>query len=131
MPEAVQQMSRVRWLDYADKTSWADATADKIADALTEGIAQRNVASLIVAGGTTPQPVFERLNTMPLNWERIQVGLTDERWVAPSHSDSNENLVRRTLLRGEAKAVQFHALYNTARKPSRSMFGPRCFFSRR
>lgn len=118
MPEAVQQMSRVRWLDYGDKQSWADATADKIADRLSEGIAQRNVASLVVAGGTTPQPVFERLNAVRLNWERIQVGLTDERWVAPTHADSNENLVRRTLLRGDAKAVQFHPLYNSARKPS-------------
>lgn len=111
-------MSRVRWLDFADKTSWADATADKIADQLTDGIAQRNVASLIVPGGTTPQPIFERLNAMPLNWSRIQVGLTDERWIDPGHGDSNENLVRRTLLRGEARAVQFHSLFNGARRPS-------------
>jgi len=118
MLEPVQQMSRVRWLDYPDKTSWADAAADKIADQLTEGVAQRNVASLIVPGGSTPRPIFERLNAMPLNWSRIQVGLTDERWVPASHADSNENLVRRTLLRGEAKAVQFHSLYNGARRPS-------------
>jgi 6-phosphogluconolactonase len=118
MPEAVQQMSRVRWLDYPDKTSWADAIADKIAEQLTEGVAQRNVASLVVAGGTTPQPIFERLNAMPLNWPRIQVGLTDERWIDPTHADSNEYLVRRTQLRGDAKAVQFHSLYNGAKRPS-------------
>lgn len=118
MLEAVEQMSRIRWLDYPDKTSWADATADKIADQLTEGIAQRNVASLIVPGGSTPQPIFERLNAMPLNWPRIQVGLTDERWIAPTHTDSNEHLVRRTLLRGPAAAVQFHSLFNGARRPS-------------
>jgi len=118
MLEAVQQMSRVRWLDYPDKTAWADAAADKIADQLTAGIGQRNVASLIVAGGTTPQPIFEKLNAMPLNWGRIQVGLTDERWIDPTHADSNEHLVRRTLLRGDAKAVQFHSLYNGAKRPS-------------
>ncbi len=118
MVDAVQQMSRVRWLDYADKTAWADAAADKIADQLTEGVGQRNVASLIVAGGTTPQPIFERLNAMPLNWPRIQVGLTDERWIDPAHSDSNEHLVRRTLLRGDARAVQFHSLYSGAKRPS-------------
>lgn len=118
MVDAVQQMSRVRWLDYPDKTAWADAAADKIADQLTAGIGQRNVASLIVAGGTTPQPIFERLNAMPLNWPRIQVGLTDERWIDPAHADSNERLVRHVLLRGEAKAVQFHSLYNGAKRPS-------------
>ena len=119
MAETAQSMSRVRWLDFRDKMSWADAVADKIADQLTEGIAQRNVASLIVAGGTTPQPIFDRLNAMPLNWSRVQVGLTDERWIAPTHSDSNESLVRRTLLRGPAnKAVQFHSLYNGAKRPS-------------
>jgi hypothetical protein len=45
----LKQMSGVRWLDYADKTTWADAAADKIADQLTAGIGQRNVASMIVA----------------------------------------------------------------------------------
>src|SRR5262245_38373916 len=118
MLETPTHAERVRWLDYRDRAAWADAAADKIADQLTEGIALRNVASLIVAGGTTPQPIFERLNQMPLNWERIQIGLTDERWVAPTHVDSNEYLVRNTLLRGPGKAVQFHSLYNGARKPS-------------
>ncbi|HWA46939.1 MAG TPA: 6-phosphogluconolactonase [Dongiaceae bacterium] len=118
MPDVAQISSRVVWLDFPDKTRWAEAAADKIADQLTAGIGQRNVASLIVAGGTTPQPIFDRLNAMPLNWARIQVGLTDERWVDPSHADSNEHLVRQSLLRGEAKAVQFHSLYNGAKRPS-------------
>jgi 6-phosphogluconolactonase len=118
MLEPSAEMSRVRWLDYPDRAGWADAAAAKIAAQLSESVAQRNVASLIVSGGTTPQPIFERLNAMPLTWERIQVGLTDERWVSPTHVDSNENLVRRSLLRGAAKAVQFHSLYNGARKPS-------------
>ncbi len=118
MLETSTQMSRVRWLDYPDRATWADAAAERIAEQLGDGIAQRNVASLVVPGGTTPQPIFERLNAMSLNWERIQVGLTDERWVATTHVDSNEHLVRQTLLRGPAKAVQFHSLYNGARKPS-------------
>lgn len=111
-------MSRVRWLDYGDKATWADAVADRIAAQLLEGIATRNVASLIVPGGTTPQPIFDRLNAMPMKWDRIQVGLTDERWVAASHVDSNEHLVRRSLLRGPAATVQFHPLYNGAKRPS-------------
>lgn len=118
MAETAYPMSSVRWLDFRDKMSWADAVADKIADQITQSISQRNVASLIVPGGTTPQPIFDRLNAMPLNWARIQVGLTDERWIAPTHVDSNENLVRRTLLRGEGRAVQFHSLYNGAKRPS-------------
>lgn len=111
-------MSRVRWLDFPDRAGWVEAAAGRIAARLKEGIAQRNVGSLIVPGGATPQPIFERLNAMPLPWERVQVGLTDERWVNASHIDSNENLVRQSLLRGPASAAQFHALYNGARKPS-------------
>lgn len=118
MLDAPSQMSRVRWHDYPDRAGWAEGAAAKIAAGLKDGVAERNVASLIVPGGTTPQPIFERLSAMPLNWERIQVGLTDERWVSATHVDSNEYLVRRSLLRGPARAVQFHALYNGARKPS-------------
>jgi 6-phosphogluconolactonase len=62
---------------------------------------------------------------MPLNWPRIQVGLTDERWIEPTHTDSNEHLVRHVLLRGEAKTVQFHSLYNAREAPERGPEGRR------
>lgn len=110
--------SNVRWLDCPDKYSWADKAADRIAALLADGIAQRGSASLVVPGGSTPAPIFERLSATHLDWAKVHVGLTDERWVKATHTDSNEHLVRHALLRGQAKGAVIHPLYNAAKRPS-------------
>lgn len=110
--------TQVRWTDCPDRASWADRAADKIAELLDASIASRSVASLVVAGGTTPRPIFDRLSTMPLDWAKVHVGLTDERWVRSSHVDSNEHLVRHALLRNEASVAKFHSLYSNRSRPS-------------
>lgn len=110
--------TQVRWTDCPDRTSWANRAADKIAELLDESIASRSAASLVVAGGTTPQPIFDRLSMMHLDWAKVHVGLTDERWVRSTHADSNEHLVRHALLRNQASSAQFHPLYSSKPRPS-------------
>lgn len=110
--------TQVRWTDCPDRASWANKAAGKIAELLEDSIASRGTASLLVAGGSTPQPIFQRLSQMHLDWAKVHVGLTDERWVRATHTDSNEYLVRHALLRNQAGSAQFHPLYSSAPKPS-------------
>lgn len=110
--------TQVRWTDCPDRISWADRAADTIAELLDASIASRSAASLVVAGGTTPQPIFDRLSTMHLDWPKVHVCLTDERWVRSTHVDSNEHLVRHALLRNQASVAQFHSLYSNKSRPS-------------
>lgn len=110
--------TQVRWTDCPDRQSWANKAADKIAELLDSSIASRGVASMLVAGGTTPQPIFKRLSELHLDWPKVHVGLTDERWVRPNHPESNEHLVRNSLLRNQAKSARFHRLYRDTPQPS-------------
>jgi 6-phosphogluconolactonase len=55
---------------------------------------------------------------MPLDWAKVHVSLTDERWVRATHTDSNEHLVRHVLLRNQASDAQFHPLYSSKSRPS-------------
>lgn len=110
--------TKVRWTDCPDRQSWANKAADKIAELLDRSVAERGVASMLVAGGTTPQPIFKRLSEMHLDWPKVHVGLTDERWVRPNHPESNEHLVRNSLLRNQAKSARFHPLYRDTPRPS-------------
>jgi len=71
-------------------------TARVIAD-LEEAISLRGAASLAVPGGTTPGEFLSMLGSRALDWQRVTVTLTDERWVAPDHPRSNGGLLRRTL----------------------------------
>ncbi|MEJ0010416.1 MAG: 6-phosphogluconolactonase [Alphaproteobacteria bacterium] len=74
---------------------------EQLASALAQDVAARlqraEVKTLGVTGGTTPTPFFDALKPLIADLP-VTVTLTDERWVAPPHPDSNEKLVRDHLL---------------------------------
>ena len=96
----------------------ADFLSAQVAGLLQKGLAERGAASLVVPGGRTPGLFFEKLAERPLAWERIRVVPSDERWVDKTFPDSNEALVRRTLLRGNAMLADFVPLYTGATTPA-------------
>jgi 6-phosphogluconolactonase len=91
-----------------DQWSWAAAVA--IAAALRRDLVVQPRARLLVSGGTNPAPVFEALSRAPLEWDRVDIGLVDERWVPPGDPGSNACLVREHLLRSHASAASFEPL---------------------
>lgn len=54
---------------------------------------------VVMAGGSTPRPFYERLAAIPYRWEEVDVLLSDERCVPPDHPDSNFAMVHEALLR--------------------------------
>ena len=110
----LQLPAGVRACTYDAAGQMAQALAVRVADALREAIANRGQVTLVVSGGRSPVPFFERLSREDLPWAKVQVSLADERWVPPSHADSNEALVRRHLLRGAASEAKFLGLYRVA-----------------
>jgi len=102
---------------FADMDALSRALAGEIAAQLTDAIAKRGLASLVVSGGRSPVKMFERLCMQPLDWSRVCIALADERWVDPADADSNERLVRDVLLRERAAAARFSGLKNAAPSP--------------
>jgi 6-phosphogluconolactonase len=67
-----------------------------------------------LTGGSAPRPVYERLATLDLDWSRWHVWWSDERDVPPEDENSNERLVRETLLsRVPIPEEQIHPLRST------------------
>jgi 6-phosphogluconolactonase len=99
---------------FANAAALTEALAQDIAGALQEGLAAGRGASLVVPGGRTPVPLFERLADAELDWEDVWITLGDERWVDPSGASSNEKLVRDHLLRGLAAEANFVGLKTPA-----------------
>ena len=87
------------------------AAAQRIREALARRLEGQGEASVVVSGGTSPAGVFRELAEMELPWSGVHVILSDERWVAPDHDDSNEKLVRETLLAGKAKDASLLPVY--------------------
>lgn len=100
-----------------DAATLAQALADVVAGHLRDGLAQRGQALLILSGGSTPVPFFERLARADLAWSQVSVTLADERWVPATDADSNARLVQRHLLQGPAAQARWLPLVNASPTP--------------
>ncbi|KTD23464.1 6-phosphogluconolactonase [Legionella lansingensis] len=86
--------------------------AQKITVLLTQAIDKRGHAFFVVSGGKTPVGLFNILARADLQWEKITIILTDERLLTPTEKDSNERLVKETLLQHNAAKAGFISLYH-------------------
>ncbi|MCX7559838.1 6-phosphogluconolactonase [Sulfitobacter sp. F26204] len=98
-------------IEYADREMLNMNVANVLASELRKCLTMHDHASFAVPGGTTPGPIFELMSTVELDWSRVRVMLTDERWVAETNSHSNARLVKKTLLNGLAAQAQFIPYY--------------------
>ncbi|WP_101066114.1 6-phosphogluconolactonase [Roseovarius salinarum] len=105
------------FLEYADAEMMAIDVANILAGELTAALDHEERALLVVPGGSTPGPVFDDLCAADLDWSRVDVMLSDERWVPEDHPRSNTRLVRERLLVDRAAAARFLPLYASAPRP--------------
>ncbi|WP_300513125.1 6-phosphogluconolactonase [Aliiroseovarius sp.] len=97
--------------EYPDRDLLILDLVDRLASELTMGLQHQERVSLAVPGGTTPGPVFDGLSAVKLDWDRVDVLLTDERWVPETSERSNTRLLRDRLLTGRAAAANLVPLY--------------------
>lgn len=101
-----------------DAEALAGAAAERVAAILRQAVAERGAASLALAGGSTPRPIYQRLaaaavglgerasagdaapqdDPAAVDWRRIDVYWGDERAVPPDDPASNYGMARRVLL---------------------------------
>ncbi len=111
----------MKFLEYPDRELMMFDLADLLASELATALRQKDRASFCVAGGTTPGPVFDILSGVKLDWDRVTVFPSDERWVAESHERSNARLLKERLLIGRAAAARFVPLYADAPEPDAAL----------
>ena len=106
-----------QWQEFSDRQSLCSGLAAAMGAGLAQALAQAPAAGLVAAGGTTAPPVLERLAAMELDWSRVRVTVSDERWVNAQHEASNERMVRDKLLRGPAARATFIPIYSDHASP--------------
>jgi len=90
---------------FASREEASAAAAERIAAALSRRLENQKAVSLVVSGGTSPVQCFATLAHKDIDWARVGVLPSDDRWVPRDHDDSNEKLVRdRLLVNGAARA---------------------------
>lgn len=71
---------------------------DLVLERLQGAIDQRGQATIALAGGSTPKPLYEQLATAALPWDRIHIFWGDERYVPSDHPDSNYRMAKLAWL---------------------------------
>ncbi|MDG1739474.1 MAG: 6-phosphogluconolactonase [Paracoccaceae bacterium] len=102
---------------YPDREMMMIDLAGKIATDLETALHNNDRATLVVPGGTTPGPIFDDLCAVDLGWDRVNVMLSDERWVPEDSDRSNTKLIHERLLVDKAQAACFVPLYAKSEQP--------------
>lgn len=100
-----------QFIEFADRPAASAAAAELIAGQLRRALERSDETSLVVSGGTTPQECFLNLSRKALDWSRVSIVPSDERWVEPHNTSSNEHLVRTRLMLGPATAARLLSFY--------------------
>lgn len=79
----------------------------EITNCLQEDIKNHGRATLLLSGGGTPKNLYKKLSEAKIDWNKVIVGLVDERYVPVSNEHSNELMIKDCLLQNEAKQAQF------------------------
>lgn len=90
----------LHWRTYRTREAQAQALANAVVAGLDEALTIRPRALLAVSGGTSPRPFLAQLSRLPVAWQHVDITLVDDRWLPPTHPDSNARLVAETLLPG-------------------------------
>lgn len=97
------------------------ALNDTIAARLSQAVHARAFASMVVCGGSTPSPLYEKLSLGELKWNKITVTLSDERWVSPETDRSNERLLRTHFFKNAAADASFVPLKTNDARAANAM----------
>lgn len=83
---------------FPDLNSLTQRGLEITLNVIEQAIDQRGQASLALAGGSTPKPLYEALSLQQLAWAKLQIFWGDERYVPAEHPDSNQGMARQAWL---------------------------------
>ncbi len=104
-------------IKYPDVEIMALDLANMLASELHTALGNKARVTFVVPGGTTPGPVFDILSGVALDWDRVDILLSDERWVAQTSPRSNTALLHKRLLVDKAARARLVPLYQEADQP--------------
>jgi 6-phosphogluconolactonase len=85
----------------------------KISTCISDAIKKYGDARFLLSGGSTPMNLYSLLSEETIEWEKVKIGLVDERFVPKDNLFNNETQIKNNLLKNSAKfATIFGMVYN-------------------
>jgi 6-phosphogluconolactonase len=87
-----------RWTLFSSVQSLQTEAASMIARAAEQAIADSGAFHVVLAGGSTPRALYERLRTLKTNWEAWHIYFGDERCLPAVDPERNSTMAREVWL---------------------------------
>ena len=114
--------------EYHERAALMSNLARLVASELEEVLIQKDKVTLALPGGSTPGPFFKKLSQIELDWDRVVVIPTDERFVPETDPSSNFSFIKNNLKRHYAQGVKIvnffrpdHSIENLAASVSEDL----------
>ena len=109
----------VSWTEsnHPDDETLAILLAEQLETLIRTALLERGKAVLALAGGRTPFPVYRQLAQARLDWTKVYLVATDERWVSSDHPARNSREMRSAFAAAEGIHV-LDLVPSTAEQPA-------------
>ena len=98
---------------FENKKNLESSLLLKISTCISDAIKKYGDARFLLSGGSTPMNLYSLLSEETIEWEKIKIGLVDERFVPIENLFNNETQIKNNLLKNSAKfATIFGMVYN-------------------
>jgi 6-phosphogluconolactonase len=114
---ATAGIAQPEFRDFRNADEMYATLATEIAARLTASVARNSRAGFVASGGTTPGALYDVLATREAPWKDVAITLSDERWIDPGSSRSNENLARTRLMTANATRAHLVPMKTTQDHP--------------
>lgn len=91
-------MIEAEWWNYDTADEMAGAIAADVGFVIERALDARGEALVVLPGGGSPAPAFERLAAEEIDWHRVTIIPTDDRLVPVTHPLSNLAMIARHFL---------------------------------
>ena len=100
--------------EFDNEEAFYSALANDVETLLKSTINENGVARILLSGGSSPIPLYQKLAWTDLDWSKIEIGLVDERFVPRNHEHSNECMIRKMLSLNGKNEIKFHSMVQEA-----------------
>lgn len=98
---------------FENKKNLENTLLLKISTCISDAIKKYGDARFLLSGGSTPMNLYSLLSEETIEWEKVKIGLVDERFVPIENLFNNETQIKNNLLKNSAKfATIFGMVYN-------------------
>lgn len=91
-------MSQVRWHCFTDARAVAGEVVQRILAMAEDAVRERGMFRLVLAGGSTPQLVYQQLRDCDFDGDDWELYLGDERCLPPDHTERNSLAIAHAWL---------------------------------